>query len=97
MARYKVILAYDGTEFSGFQRQAGGRTVQDVVEEALRRIGWQDRVILAAGRTDTGVHARGQVIAFDLDWHHSPADLQRAINANLPADVAAREVHQADA
>jgi len=71
--------------------------VQDVVEEALRRIGWQDRVILAAGRTDTGVHASGQVIAIDLDWQHSPADLQRAINANLPADVAAREVHQADA
>ncbi len=95
MARYQVILAYDGTDFYGFQRQARGpenRTVQDTVEIALRKIGWQGQAILAAGRTDTGVHAFGQVIAFDLDWMHSPDDLQAALNANLPPDVAARLV-----
>lgn len=91
MARYQVILAYDGTEFFGFQRQARGRnqrTVQAVVESALQRLGWQGKTILASGRTDTGVHASGQVIAFDLDWAHSPEALRSALNAHLPPDVA---------
>ncbi len=93
MARYQVILAYDGTEFRGFQRQARkARTVQGVLEVALRRIGWQGQSILAAGRTDTGVHASGQVVSFDLDWNHPPSALQAALNANLPPDVAARSV-----
>lgn len=92
MARYQIILAYDGTLFEGFQRQAGSeretRTVQAVFEAALRQLGWQGRTILAAGRTDTGVHAAGQVIAFDLDWAHTPEKLLAALNANLPEDVA---------
>jgi tRNA pseudouridine38-40 synthase len=92
MARYKIILAYDGTEFFGSQRQAETRTVQSVVEAALRKIGWWDRSILMAGRTDQGVHASGQVAAFDLNWQHSPEDLMRALNATLPADVAVRSV-----
>lgn len=91
MARYKVILAYDGTEFFGMQRQKEARSVQGEVEEALRKIGWQGRSILAAGRTDTGVHASGQVIAFDLDWGHTPQDLLNALNANLPPDAAAQD------
>jgi tRNA pseudouridine38-40 synthase len=90
MARYKVILAYDGTEFQGFQRQSEGRTVQGSVEEGLRSLGWQGSALLAAGRTDAGVHALGQVIAFDLDWKHSPEDLANALNANLSADISAR-------
>lgn len=92
MARYQVVLAYDGTAYYGFQRQAGKLTVQAVVEQALRRLGWQDRSILAAGRTDTGVHATGQVIAFELAWNHPPEELQAALNANLPPDVAVRAV-----
>jgi tRNA pseudouridine38-40 synthase len=92
MARYKVILTYDGTEFQGFQRQVEVRTVQASVESALRSIGWVNSTILAAGRTDTGVHASGQVIAFDLEWDHSPRELRNALNANLPADIAARLV-----
>lgn len=93
MERYQVILAYDGTDFSGFQRQAKARTVQMVVESALRQLGWQDKSLLAAGRTDTGVHASGQVIAFDMEWRHSTENLLRAINASLPQDIVAREVH----
>lgn len=94
MARYQVILAYDGTDFKGFQRQAGGaRTVQGVIEAALSQLGWQGASILAAGRTDTGVHASGQVIAFDLEWRHSCDALLAALNANLPQDVAARAAH----
>ncbi len=70
MERYQVILAYDGSHFKGFQRQAKVRSVQGVVEAALRKLDWQGKSILAAGRTDTGVHATGQVIAFELDWKH---------------------------
>jgi tRNA pseudouridine38-40 synthase len=95
MARYQVVLSYDGTQFFGFQRQVNKRTVQAVVEAVLGGLGWSGRSILAAGRTDTGVHASGQVIAFDLDWAHSPGELLRAMNAQLPADVAVRTVSPA--
>jgi len=95
MARYQIILAYDGTDFQGFQRQAKARTVQGVLEAALTRLGWSQRVILFAGRTDTGVHGAGQVVAFDLEWQHSSEELTRALNANLPADVAVRQVREA--
>jgi tRNA pseudouridine38-40 synthase len=92
MARYQLTLAYDGTDFFGSQRQASRRTVQGELEKALCRLGWTGRSVLISGRTDTGVHATGQVAAFDLDWSHSPEDLVRALNAMLPSDVA---VHQA--
>jgi len=92
MARYQIILAYDGTDFLGSQRQAGARTVQRELERALAKIGWQGKSILLAGRTDTGTHASGQVAAFDLDWGHGLAELHRALNANLPQDMAVRSV-----
>jgi tRNA pseudouridine38-40 synthase len=95
MERYQLILAYDGTDFAGSQRQAGARTVQAVVEAALRKLGWQGSSILLAGRTDAGVHASGQVIAFDLAWPHAADTLQRALNALLPADVAVQAVSTA--
>lgn len=88
--RYRAIVEYDGTDLHGFQRQATGRTVQGELETALTRIGWQGRAVLGAGRTDSGVHASGQVIAFDLDWLHGPEALLRALNANLPGDVAVK-------
>lgn len=91
MARYKVVLAYDGTAFSGMQRQKNGRSVQAEVETALRQIGWDGKSILVAGRTDAGVHASGQVVAFDLSWRHTAEDLLNAINAGLPADIAASQ------
>jgi len=93
MARYQVILAYDGTDFVGSQRQAKKtRTVQGELEKALCTLGWSGRSALLAGRTDTGVHAAGQVASFDLDWEHTDGDFLRALNANLPADMAARDV-----
>jgi tRNA pseudouridine38-40 synthase len=96
MATYKSIIAYDGTDFQGFQRQAEGlRTVQGVIEDALRNLGWRERSITAAGRTDAGVHARGQVIAFALEWRHEIKSLSRALNANLPLDVAVRQTEVA--
>ena len=91
MARYQVILAYDGTLFEGSQRQANSRTVQGDLEKALRKVGWSGTSVLIAGRTDTGVHATGQVAAFDLDWSHADGELVNALNAYLPADAAVRE------
>ena len=91
MARYQVILAYDGSRFLGSQRQANSRTVQGELETALHKMGWTGRSVLLAGRTDTGVHATGQVAAFDLDWSYADDVLVRALNANLPADMVVRE------
>ena len=88
MARYKVTLSYDGTGFQGYQRQKNRRTVQGCVEQALQQIGWTATSILSAGRTDTGVHASGQVIAFDLEWNHTTGKLVLALNAALPPDIA---------
>ena len=92
MARYQIILAYDGTHFVGSQRQADSRTAQGELENALRKLGWQGQTVLLAGRTDTGTHASGQVAAFDLDWGHGLVKLQDALNAHLPHDMAVREV-----
>ncbi len=96
MARYQLKLAYDGTDFFGFQRQGNTRTVQSVFESVLREIGWQGETILFAGRTDTGVHASGQVVVFDLDWHHADALLIKALNAKLPDDVAVENLARAE-
>ncbi len=95
MARYQVILSYDGTNFAGFQRQKKARSVQGEVENVLHRLGWEGKTILSAGRTDTGVHASGQVIAFDLAWQHPDEELLFALNGLLPCDVAARAVYTA--
>ena len=92
MARYQVILAYDGTGFTGSQRQANSRTVQGELERALCKLGWTDRAVLMAGRTDTGVHATGQVAAFDFEWAHSADKLLWALNKHLPSDLVIRNL-----
>jgi len=91
MARYQLTLAYDGTDFFGSQRQVKPRTVQGELEKALSKLGWTGRSVIMSGRTDTGVHATGQVVSFDLDWSHTDGDLVRALNATLPADVAVQK------
>lgn len=95
IATYQSILAYDGTRFAGFQRQRGRRTVQGEVEKALRRLGWRQHAVRAAGRTDRGVHAVGQVIAYELDWLGDPDRLTAALNAHLPDDAAVTETRPA--
>ncbi|MCY3867817.1 MAG: tRNA pseudouridine(38-40) synthase TruA [Chloroflexi bacterium] len=93
MRRYAAILAYDGTAYQGFQRQPEPTpTIQAVVEKAISRVTAQPTRIVAAGRTDTGVHASGQVIAFDVEWKHGNDELLRAINSQLGADIALREI-----
>ena len=94
--RIKAVIAYDGTDYHGFQRQSPDRepSIQGALEEVLSKIG-QAGVVLGAGRTDAGVHASGQVIAFTVDWRHGLDDLQRALNAVLPDDIAILELEQA--
>ncbi len=95
--RVRALVAYDGTDYSGFQRQANAPTIQETLEDALAQVTQEVISIVAAGRTDAGVHAVGQVIAFDTAWRHGPQALQRALNALLPRDIAIREVHEAQA
>lgn len=92
LAHYKARLLYNGSAFAGFQRQLKRRTVQGEFEKGLRQLGWTGQSILAAGRTDAGVHARGQVISFDLDWDHTMEDLANAINYYTPQDMAVESV-----
>lgn len=93
--RVRAVVAYDGTDYSGFQRQANAPTIQATLEAGLAQVTQEETTILAAGRTDAGVHAVGQVIAFDTAWRHELSDLRRALNAVLPADVVVLEVQQA--
>ena len=97
MARYKVIIEYDGTDYVGFQRQApeAGPTVQGELESALAAINRREAVtVFGAGRTDSGVHAAGQVVAFELNWAHGSETLVRALNANLPPAIAVKSAEE---
>ncbi|HYD48287.1 MAG TPA: tRNA pseudouridine(38-40) synthase TruA, partial [Terriglobales bacterium] len=90
--RYKATIEYDGTDLHGWQIQPGLRTAQSELEAALQRLTGSHVRIAAAGRTDAGVHASGQVIAFALDKEWPPQTLQRALNAVAPEDIAVRSV-----
>ncbi|MCS7070215.1 MAG: tRNA pseudouridine(38-40) synthase TruA, partial [Anaerolinea sp.] len=92
---FRAVLAYNGAGFLGFQRQAGDvPTIQGAVETALHRVTGRPVTIAAAGRTDTGVHAEGQVIHFCVPWSHGEEALLRALNANLPPAIAVQAVER---
>jgi tRNA pseudouridine38-40 synthase len=94
--RYKATVEYDGTGFAGFQSQTNARSVQGELEAALARLNGGHRVrVDAAGRTDAGVHATGQVIAFTWPGEMPPAELAGAVNGLLPPDVAIRDLGRA--
>jgi tRNA pseudouridine38-40 synthase len=94
--RYRARCEYDGTDCAGFQLQSNARTVQGELEAALARLAGGERVVVdGAGRTDTGVHASGQVIAFTYGGVVPGARLGRAVNALLPPDVAIRDLRRA--
>src|SRR3984893_10798166 len=87
MPTFKITVAYDGTDFVGWQRQASGTSIQGLLEDALRALDERDVTVTGAGRTDAGVHALGQVAAFSLT-RALPADaIARALNARLPDAV----------
>lgn len=83
----QLILQYDGARFSGWQRQREARTVQGELEAAFARLMRAHVPVLGAGRTDAGVHARGQAAGVRVPARWTPAELRRALNAVLPADV----------
>ena len=87
MPTFKVTLAYDGTGFVGWQRQAAGTSIQGLLEEALGHFDCGEVVVTGAGRTDAGVHALGQVAGFSLERAIAPDALVRAVNARLPDAV----------
>lgn len=82
------MLEYDGSAFSGWQQQAKGRTVEAELKRALREVTGQGHTVYAAGRTDAGAHAEGQVASFHTDGRIAPRRLVAALNARLPDDVA---------
>ena len=87
MTTFKITLAYDGTNYVGWQRQAAGTSIQGVIEDALRELEGREVVLHGAGRTDAGVHGLGQAASCALDRAIEPDVLLRALNARLPADV----------
>jgi len=87
MKNYRIVLAYDGSDFRGWQRQPDSRTVQGVLEEAIGKVTQKRVVVHGAGRTDAGVHALGQVASFRGVFKLSDEVLLRALNAVLPGDV----------
>ena len=90
MPTVKLVLEYDGTSYAGWQRQPDQLTIQEAIERAIRQVSQATVSIVGAGRTDSGVHARGQVASFrtELDWPAS--SWTRALNAVLPKDIAVR-------
>ena len=92
MTVVQLLVAYDGTRYAGWQRQPNTLTVQVVLEEALRRLDGRRVMTTAAGRTDAGVHAVGQVVHASLRRPRSPTVLRRALNALLPDDIVVRRV-----
>lgn len=91
------LVAYDGTAYHGFQYQRDVPTIQGELERALCTLTKSDVRVIGSGRTDSGVHARGQVITARVPWRHSVGALQRAWNVNLPDDIVVRQLQPAPA
>lgn len=92
MVRYKAIISYDGTSFCGFQRQLKGRTVQSELEKTLSKMADQPIEIHGSGRTDSGVHAIGQVIHFDFPYERPLERMRFGLDTQTPDDIACRQV-----
>lgn len=94
---YRATVQYDGTAYHGFQRQRRGiPSIQGELERALSYIMGRPARVIGAGRTDTGVHALGQVVGFTIEWpsRHGTEALMRALNANLPGDIAVMDLFE---
>jgi tRNA pseudouridine38-40 synthase len=88
MRNFKLTLAYDGTNYSGWQMQPGRVTLQETLERALAKVAGEPIRVVASGRTDAGVHALGQVVGFHSSTRLEPEVLKRALNSELPLDMA---------
>lgn len=92
MQSFKLTLAYDGAAYCGWQIQQGQLTIQEVLEGALGSVTGETIRVTGSGRTDSGVHALGQVVSFESGTSLSLVDLKRAMNATLPDDMAVVEI-----
>ena len=92
--RLALIVEYEGTNYHGFQYQVNAPSIQEELEKAIAKITGERLRVKAAGRTDTGVHAKGQVVAFDTTSTHSPGTFVQALNFHLPEDIAVRATYQ---
>lgn len=97
MTHYKVTLAYDGTKFAGYQVQPKQRTVQGVLEKALSKMAKSPVHVDGSGRTDSGVHALGQVISFDFPGNIPPKNMLMGLNSMMPLDILIKDVDYAPA
>ena len=96
MRTLKITLAYDGTRFVGWQRQADGESIQGLLEDALARFEGGPVTAHGAGRTDAGVHALGQIASARVSFTHDAGTLTRALNAHLPPEIRVLAVAEAD-
>ena len=94
---FKLIIAYDGTAYGGWQRQPNRVTIQQLVEEAAGKLAGKRVVVHGSGRTDAGVHARAQVASCTFATRLTLSVLERALNANLPDDIRVMRAQEADA
>jgi tRNA pseudouridine38-40 synthase len=93
----KLTIAYDGTRFVGWQRQAEGESIQGLLEDALARFEGAPVTVHGAGRTDAGVHALGQTASVQVTCHHDVTTLTRALNAHLPEEIRVLSVEEPSA
>ncbi len=92
--RLALIVEYEGTNYSGFQYQANAPSIQAELERAITRLTGESVRVKGAGRTDAGVHAKGQVVAFDTASGHTPETFVRAVNFYLPEDIAVKAAYR---
>ena len=94
MTKIMLVVEYDGTRYFGFQLQADCPTIQGELEEALLKLTGERTRVIAASRTDTGVHAKGQVVSFRTRSAHSPETFVKGLNHYLPRDIAVKATHR---
>jgi tRNA pseudouridine38-40 synthase len=94
--RWRCECRYEGTDFDGWQSQPNGNAIQDFIEKRLAVIFGEKIRIHGSGRTDAGVHARGQVFHFDGDWFHGPEKLLRAFRSGLPSGIQITDIQETD-
>src|SRR5664280_1353064 len=96
MRNIRMLIQYDGTDYSGWQVQPKGVTIQGLLEEYLNKITGEEMTVIAAGRTDAGVHALGQCACFKTTSQLTPEVLRDALNAHLPPDIRITLAEEAD-
>ncbi|MCH8205449.1 MAG: tRNA pseudouridine synthase A, partial [Chloroflexi bacterium] len=94
--RLALIVEYDGGDYHGFQYQANAPTIQEELQKAVLRFTGEEVRVSGAGRTDAGVHAEGQVVAFDTDSGHRPERFEKALNFYLPEDISVRGAYRVE-